>query len=281
MAAVAGGLTAGEGGVTAGLGPGDGAAQRRETRLELQVRGWDCGYGGPLRVLPLLNYLQEAAGESAEALGFGMEVLKAENRTWMLSRVDLRIEGLPTAGERVVVRTRPAGTERLFALRDFILEAESGATLARAVYAYLVVDLAARRPLRPERALAGHAMGEPSSAVPGHRFGAATAGAEAFSPAFPLRAGLRHIDENGHVNNAHIADWLTDALPSERRGRLGRLRLLRVDFLQEVLAGELLEAVWAPLAGDNASGEDEGSGGCVTELRRAAEVLARAETGWA
>jgi hypothetical protein len=32
-----------------------------------KVRGYDCGYGGPLRPLALANYLQEAAADHAAA----------------------------------------------------------------------------------------------------------------------------------------------------------------------------------------------------------------------
>lgn len=250
--------------------------------LELVVRGWECGYGGPLRLPALLDYLQEAAGESAERLGFGMEEFRAEGRTWMLSRIDLRVEALPGRGETVHVRTRPAGIERLFALRDFILESAAGTPLVRAVYAYLVVDLAARRPLRPERALAGRPMGEPSTALPGYRFGARAAAPGSLVRAFPLQASPRHIDGNGHVNNAHLASWLADAAPRAERGT-GTLCELKVEFSAEVLEGDSLEAWWGrlePETGNSEGARDKPGSLVVTELRRGGEVIARAETLW-
>ena len=80
------------------------------TTLEFEIHGYDCGYGGPLRAFALVNFLQEAAGVSAASLGFGMEDLHAKGRTWMLSRLDLRADELPRDGERVIVRTWPAGS---------------------------------------------------------------------------------------------------------------------------------------------------------------------------
>ena len=118
--------------------------------LEFEIHGYDCGYGGPLRAFALVNFLQEAAGENATRLGFGMEDLHAKGWTWMLSRLDLRADELPRDGERVLVRTWPAGTRRLFALRDIEMLGPDGRRLVRAVYAYLIVDIAARRLLRPE-----------------------------------------------------------------------------------------------------------------------------------
>ena len=118
---------------------------------EYLVHGYDCGYGGPLRPLALFDFLQESAGAHAERLGIGMTRMFEAGKTWMISRIDLRVERLPFAGETVRVETWPAGRERLFALRDFVMRDAGGEVLVRAVYAYLIIDIAARKPFRPER----------------------------------------------------------------------------------------------------------------------------------
>jgi medium-chain acyl-[acyl-carrier-protein] hydrolase len=230
--------------------------------LEYEVRGFDCGYGGSFTPLALANFLQEAAGLHAARLGLGMEALAASGRTWMLSRLDMRIDRLPAWGDRLRVRTWPSGCERLFALRDLVLETPAGESLVRAVYAYLVVDIAARKPLRPERALPGAPLGAAEHAIGDLRLGAAPP--EAPELLYELRARPRHIDHNGHVNNAHIVDWLVDAAAGACPGAL---RELRVDFLSELLEGELLEA----FAGRASSGA------ISTELRRGGAAAARAE----
>jgi medium-chain acyl-[acyl-carrier-protein] hydrolase len=241
--------------------------------IEYEVRGFDCGYGGPFTPLALANFLQEAAGVDATRRGFGMGDLAAAGHTWMLSRFDMRIDGLPRAGDRVKVSTWPAGCERLFALRDIVLKAEDGTSLVRAVYAYLVVDVAARKPLRPERAFDAELLGPAEHAIGDPRLG--TQALETVEPAYELRARPRHIDHNGHVNNAHIVDWLVDAAAgkaAEAGGGASR-RLpteLRVDFLQEVLEGDLIEAVVGRAAG-------AATNVVSSELRRGGVACARAE----
>ncbi|MBN1241164.1 MAG: hypothetical protein JXA15_00485 [Spirochaetales bacterium] len=237
----------------------------RALDVSYPVHGFDCGYGSDFRVLSMANFLQEAAGLSASELGIGMEHLQAEGRTWMLSRIDVRIDALPVAGDRVTVRTWPAGTERLFALRDLAMLGADGSSLVRAVYAYLVVDFAARRPLRPERLLSPdmkvdlpHPVADFRHAVP-----AAAETALSFEPA--VRPAC--IDHNGHANNAWLIDWLVDAVPRSERG--SGLRELRVEFANEALEGEKLEARWA-----------RGGSGVLSELRRGADLVARAETVW-
>jgi len=234
--------------------------------VEYAVHGFDCGYGGPFSPFSLANYFQEAAGLDADRLGFGMADFAAAGRTWMLSRIAMRIDGLPREGERVRARTWPSGCDRLFALRDLVLEDEAGLVLVKAVYAYLVVDVAARKPLRPDRALDGSRLGRPEHALADFSLGAAVPARS--EPVYELRARARHIDHNGHVNNAHYVSWLADAAAGRASGAL---RELKVDFLREVLEGELLEAFVGPIPG----------GRIGTELRRGGGAVARAELSFA
>lgn len=235
--------------------------------MERTVRGHDCGYGGPLRVLPLINYFHEAAWHHAIALGLGIGHLQDVGRTWMLSRIEVRVDDAPHAGDRVTVTTWPAGLERLFALRDFALRAADGRTLARAVYAYLIVDLAARRPFRPDRHVGGDwPRSDIPRAIP--EFDLKVPRIEAPEPAFRQQAMSRHLDDNDHVNNVHLVGWLADAVPRGLRGS-GTPSVIRVEFLREVLEGEVVEAAWRK------HGE-----GVVTELRRGDDTVARGYTEW-
>ncbi len=237
----------------------------RPLDVSYAVHGFDCGYGSGFRVLSLANFLQEAAGLSASELGIGMEHLQAEGRTWMLSRIDLRVDALPEPGQRAAVRTWPAGTERLFALRDLVMLDAAGTPLVRAVYAYLVVDLAARRPLRPERLLSPDMKVDLPHPVPDYRHAVPAAPETALSFEPVVRPAC--IDHNGHANNAWLIDWLVDAVPRAERG--SGLRELRVEFAAEALEGEKLGARWA-----------RGGAGVLSELRRGTDLVARAETVW-
>ena len=242
------------------------------SELEFDVHGFDCGYGGPLRAFALANFLQEAAGASAARLGFGMEDLHAKGRTWMLSRLDLRVDELPLEGARVLVRTWPAGTRKLFAFREFSMNGSDGKSLVRAVYAYLIVDIAARRPLRPESVFGSdtpdagvpHAVADFAFDIPSDID---------MVPAFTQSVRGRHIDHNGHANNAHLVDWLVDAAGGD-----GELSALRVEFLAEALDGDLLAAAGGvpPLP---VFREGEAAHQAVATLSRDGTAVARALVG--
>jgi medium-chain acyl-[acyl-carrier-protein] hydrolase len=251
-------------------------SEARSSTVEYEVRGYDCGYGGPLSAFSLANFIQEAAGVNAQVLGFGMEDLDARNWTWMLSRLDLRVDELPREGERVSVTTWPAEVRKLFALRDFEMRGADGRSLVRAVYAYLVVDLTARKPRRPSSVFGD----DPPLVIKPHPvvdFAFDIPAAGDLAPSFSQRVRGRHIDHNGHANNAHIVNWLVDA--SEEAGahgpvsgKTGELSALRVEFLAEALEGDELLASRG-LSEPSPFGPGRAT---VTELSRGGAKVARA-----
>lgn len=243
---------------------------------EYRVRGYDCGYGGSLKPLALANFFQEAAGDHAFSLGIGMEEMFARGRTWMLSRVDIKAEVLPRAGDEVIVRTWPAGTERIFAVRYLELLSADRRRLAGARYDYLVVDIEKRRPVRPEKVLDPEMRLDVSppypDLVPGLQdvidFGASVP--KGWQASFTLQICPRHIDNNGHANNGHLLNWLCDAVPVGERAS-GAIARVQVDFVSEVKEGECLVAYWIDSQASNAT---------LSILARGDEIVARAKTRW-
>ncbi len=256
--------------------------------IHYDVRGYDCGYGGSLKPFAIANFFQETAGAHAATLGIGMEDMWARGLTWMLSRIDIRIESMPRQGQRVIVRTWPSGTKRLFAQRCLELVSESGKKYAGAVYEYIIVEMATRRVLRPERNLpldlstdyswpfddlepgidalpfkaleppesgqreTYRALGEDGGAS-GERAsdersigGSNEPASDNFRRVFSLEARARHMDYNGHVNNAHFINWLCDTVPL---GENQRFQRIKVDFVHEILHGETLR-VWGKKSGE-------------------------------
>jgi medium-chain acyl-[acyl-carrier-protein] hydrolase len=252
---------------------GIGMSEARSSTIEYEVRGYDCGYGGPLSAFSLANFIQEAAGVNADVLGFGMGDMDARHWTWMLSRMDLRVDELPREGERVKVITWPSEVRKLFALRDFEMRGADGRSLVRAVYAYLVVDMAARKPLRPSSV-----FGEDPPAVikphPVPDFAFDIPPALDPIPAFSQRVRGRHIDHNGHANNAHIVNWLVDAA-SDDLSPEGELCALRVEFLAEALQGDELVAS----RGKSQASPFAPAASTVVELARGGVKAARALVG--
>lgn len=191
---------------------------------------------GNLRLLTILNYLQDSAGAHTVRLGLSMADLRPRGLTWVLSRLHLLVEHYPRAEETVVVRTWPASREGLFTCREFELQDSHGACVARASTSWALLKVASRRPVRLEEHLPPYPL-MPRRAVeddfatlpPLH--GAATAEMD-------FRVLRSDLDINHHVNNTVFAGWAVEAVPDEIAD--GALTELEIAFRAEALYGETI-----------------------------------------
>lgn len=235
---------------------------------EFPVRLYETDGYGSLAVGSLCDYLQEAAGSHAGVFGVSVSHLMERDLTWVLARLRLRVQRLPSAGERLQVRTWPSGVERLFALRDFQVLDADGAVVASALSAWLIINTATRRPARlqsvfdPPDAGVPHALEIGVEKLPED----ARAGRET-----SIVVRLSDLDANEHVNNARIAEWIVEGAGPEIF-RLSRLSALDIDFLAETRHGDTVVSRAAALPG----------GGCSHVLSRPNDgrEIARARTQW-
>lgn len=175
----------------------------------------DCLTGLRASLPALTDLLQEAAGLHADALGVGLEALRAQGLTWMLGRLSLRLRGVPAWKETVRVETWPSGVRgRLVAERQFRMEGAEG-LLLEASSEWLCVDFAAGRLARlPEAVHALAAPGAPTFGLCAGRLPAIPDAPPVGEARFPVRRA--EIDANLHVNNGHYTRWVFETLPEAR-----------------------------------------------------------------
>lgn len=204
-------------------------------RETFRVRASEIGPGGVLRLPALLDLFQEAAGNSATALGWGSDRLLAEGRTWVLSRFHLRLSELPAWREEIAVETWPSGVHRVFALREFRASGEDGRLLAEATSAWLLVAVPSKRPLRQPPEIAAVAEGNPPRTI-ADPFEPLPAPDGASSGGASFRIGRFDLDLNGHANNVAIFRALLEALPAQSPPLS-----LEAEFKGEAFEGDLFE----------------------------------------
>jgi acyl-ACP thioesterase len=238
------------------------------TRASFTVHSFDADAFGLLSPVALAGYLQEAAGLSAEALGFGNSLLNARGLAWVLARQRLVLDTPVRRGDTLTVETWPAGIDRVTALRDFRL-LRDGLEVGRALTGWLVMDLSSRRPGRPDRLLpperhaqTGHVLPLPAGPLPALA-----------TPSMEKRFLVRYadIDANRHVTNASYIGWALEAV-EEPVWQGQRLAELDVQFLAEARHGQYVRSRAA----------EDGDGGRLHEVVREEDgkALARARTRW-
>jgi acyl-ACP thioesterase len=233
---------------------------------------WDCDSSSRLTPCAAFNFCQETAGRHAVELGVGTPELAECGLAWILSRMSLSIERRPRWGEAVRVRTWPRGTERLFARRDFELADAEGRPFGRGRSAWLILDVASRRPRRPEIFAEGLPSNEGRDALTDGI--SSLEAAEGLQPVYTRFAAYSDLDYNGHVNNARYVQWLQDALDCDALVGAASFRV-DINYLAEVRLGDGVVLHRGPARGDfsgervSVEGRLEGSGSAAFR----AEVL--------
>jgi medium-chain acyl-[acyl-carrier-protein] hydrolase len=236
-----------------------------------RVRAYEVDATARASVPAVANWLQETAGNHATALGWAVDALQAQGRTWVLARLHLCLGGAPSWREDVHVTTWPSGVHRLYALREFRLTGSGDRELGVATTGWLLLDLAGRRPVRlpdaleevahrtPERVLA-----DPFAKLPEPE-GAGTV------KTFEVR--LSELDMNRHANNVSVIAWALEALPEEVV-LSASLAELEIEFRAEALLGNLVHS--------HAHRVAEGSAAFLHRLVRESDgrEIARARTLW-
>ena len=108
---------------------------------EYEVKSYETDCHGFLRLITLMNILQDAADGSATSLGLGFDDCAAKGVAWVGSNYLLKIKRLPKMHEKFVVETWPAEAKLWGAIRDFILRDENGIELVRASSQWVLIPL--------------------------------------------------------------------------------------------------------------------------------------------
>ena len=186
--------------------------QLNEYHFPLTVRYGETGFNGVATLPALANWLQEAAGQSANELGFGEPFMTPLHLGWILSRLALRILRLPRAGEELLVKTWPSTLDHL-GHRGYEVYDEEDRLIVSGSSAWAIMDFRTRHMGRVPTELAAVYPKDPRPCLP---FCARTLPRLQESDAMcrdMLRVRRDDLDINGHVNNARYLAWLTEALP--------------------------------------------------------------------
>jgi acyl-ACP thioesterase len=201
------------------------------------VKTFDCQVDGNIKIVSLMQYLQEVAALHAERLGFGFDRLNEIHCYWVLSNLRLEIARLPKCNDDITIKTWPSGYSRIIATREFIGRDQYDSELFRASSQWMVLDKQNNRPKNlfhldlslPKtgpKAISGKLKRlEPQNG---------------YSEVEQVRVPYSSIDLNGHVNNTEYVRWGIDALARAFKLK-GNVRFVHATYLSEVFEGDELD----------------------------------------
>ncbi len=177
---------------------------------EYTVHVYETGPDGILSLPSLFNYMQDIASDHAELLGFGRNDLMKDKRFWALSRMYAEIYLWPEWENKIIMKTWPNGTDKLFALRNYEISFPDGRVAAQATSSWLILDYTTRKIQRPENALSHFRRNLQQSESP-LRYASKLEiadGGKIESPPFKIR--ISDLDINLHTNNVRYLNWIND-----------------------------------------------------------------------
>jgi medium-chain acyl-[acyl-carrier-protein] hydrolase len=177
---------------------------------EYRVHVYETGPDGKLNLYSLFNYLQDIASDHAVLLGFGRDDLMRDNRFWVLSRMYAEISVWPVWEDKIVIRTWPNGTDKLFALRNYEVRFPDGRHIASGTSSWLILDQTSRRVQRPDTALSRFLPNMKLSDSPLRYATKIEPADENGTEIAPFNVKLSDIDVNLHTNNVQYLKWACD-----------------------------------------------------------------------
>jgi len=166
---------------------------------------------GKLRWSALGDLMQEVAWKHADSRDFGQSLFD-KGYMWVLSRMQIKVHRMPSWGNQITVKTAGRGINKLFALREFLVEDAEGNTIAESMSAWLLLDVRSKRPQRPNQVLPPELFSEnvDQGLLPGK-----LDTSDRFEKHAELTVRPFDLDMNNHVNNVSYIRWVEDFCISE------------------------------------------------------------------
>jgi acyl-ACP thioesterase len=115
---------------------------------KLTIKSYQTNQYGKASIASLFHIMLEAAWAHAQIMDWGYDDLKNHNLFWVLSRFYLQVEKYPAWQDELTLNTWSAGTDGMYAYREYIVENNLGEVILKASSAWLILDMDSRKIFR-------------------------------------------------------------------------------------------------------------------------------------
>jgi acyl-ACP thioesterase len=187
-------------------------------------------------IVSSISYILDTAGNDADAKGFGVKDINAENHSWVLSRMSIDLYRLPDKYEKIHITTWVNDYGRIVTTRNFTVEDENNRRIFAAITQWAMIDLTTRQALdlRTVDEYGQHLHNEPSPIDNPQKIASINPEQTACH-----KVVYSDIDFNGHVNSLRYLILMFDLLPVETLMNLKPVHI-EVNFLHESQYGDTL-----------------------------------------
>ena len=179
---------------------------------QITVQPSDVSSQGIIKLRSLLNYFQDTASIAVADIEGNTTEFVSRGYSWVLTRYEIEFIGrLPELDENFTLTTYHDPSHGYNTFRVFHLNSHDGTPSVYAKTSWLLLDLAAGRPVKPASHLPEILARDTEDISPDFRDIPDYNGETVRSVTFPVR--FHDIDYNAHVNNAAYFEWVHDYAP--------------------------------------------------------------------
>lgn len=199
-----------------------------------QIRSYECDKHRQLRLLTLMNILQDMADTHADRLGLGYDFCRSKKLAWVAGAYHIKIERMPQLHEQIEVTTWPSEELKLAAIRDYEIKDAQGKILVSASTQWVLINFETKRPVALRGNLPCYEI--VTQKADNFSFGK-IALPENFDICKKFEVRFDDIDVNNHVNNAVYPLWASEAADNDFR-LSHNLKEVEIYFKKPALYGD-------------------------------------------
>ena len=178
---------------------------------EYEINYYDVDYKLECKLSSIVNFLCDIGNSQAESLGETIQTLVENNCAWVFYKYDITMKEYPKYRDIITVETEPAGFNKFYAFRKYIIRNAEGNILGEATALFFLINIEKRRPMRilPQQYEMYGADGDLKKNI--EMEGILKLENEEYCKDFNIR--YSDIDSNGHVNNVKYIEWAIESVP--------------------------------------------------------------------
>ena len=123
-------------------------SNKKNFEESLNIKIYDLDLTEKLSFISVCNYLQESATKHADKLNISAWHLIELNITWVLYRIQIKMDKYLGFNERLIIDTWPAVIKDPYDFRAFRIFNKDNIEIGSALYNWLLIDLDTRKPVR-------------------------------------------------------------------------------------------------------------------------------------
>ena len=201
-----------------------------ENKYQYNIEAQDIDFRKKVSLTSLTNFILITAGKNADENGFGIMNLLSEGYTWVLSRLVIEMDRMPTENDSISIETWVEKVGTAFTTRNFTISDSNKNVIGYAASSWAVMDMKTRRGVPLDSIPSMHdfviskstPIGEPERIK-------STEGDIANS--FTVR--YSKIDVNNHANSLYYVQWISDCFSLDFY-RSHKIRRFEINFMKEL-----------------------------------------------